>query len=272
MSRRRKKEEEHENLERWMVSYADFVTLLFAFFTCLYAISTVDAGKMEQMVASMRESFGGQIFEGGSRTLTLLDGGVGGTSISSAVLINPEFDADDPAGLEAAKRDPSAKVILSGDAAMGRFRRTLEGLLNEEIKNNMIRIQLSERGIIISLAEARMFDSGSDVIKPGGISSLDTIATSLTSIGNHIRIEGHADSVPIHTVRFPSNWDLSVARASTVLRRMETIYGMSPKLLSAAGFGEHRPTASNDTEEGRALNRRVDIVILNPSYARLDPQ
>ena len=270
---RKKKEEEPENHERWMVSYADFLTLLFAFFTCMYAISTVDAAKMGQMVASMKASFGGQIFEsGGSNALTLDDGGGGRISISSAVFPDPEVNIDESLAGAQSKKSSASKVVLDGEADMGRFKRTLETILSDEIQKNLIRIYLERRGIVISITETGMFDSGSDIIRSDGISKLDTIATSLTNIGNQIRIEGHADSIPINNARFPSNWDLSVARASTVLRRMERIHGLPSEALSASGYGEYRPIASNDTHEGRARNRRVDIVILNPTYARLEPQ
>lgn len=263
----KKKAGEPENLERWMVSYADFVTLLFAFFTCLYAISNVDAAKMGQMMESMRASFGGQIFDGGSRKISMTQGA------GSAIMATAMFDVPPEERTERTKndKDPGSKSVLNGEADMGRFKRTIEALLNDEIKKNMVRVYLERRGIVISLSEAGMFDSGSDVIKPSGIAMLDVIATSLTTIGNQIRIEGHADSVPINTARFPSNWDLSVARASTVLRRMEKVYGMAPELLSAAGYGEYRPVASNDTPEGRARNRRVDIIVLNSAYARAEP-
>lgn len=256
-----------------MVSYADFVTLLFAFFTCLYAISVVDTAKMGQMVASMKASFGGQIFDGGSATLTLENNGGGGTANSSAVILNPEpSDDENSDGLEKGReKGAQAKVILSGNAAMGRFRRTLEAMLNEEIKSGRVRIYQERRGVVISLGETGMFDSGSVDIRPEGIIMLDTIATSLTSVGNHIRIEGHTDNIPINTWRFPSNWELSTGRSGTVLRRMETNYGMSSELLSSSGYGEQRPVASNDTAEGRARNRRVDIIVMNPSYARGEP-
>jgi len=270
---RKKKPEEHENHERWMVSYADFVTLLFAFFTCMYAISVVDTAKMGQMVASMKASFGGQIFDGGSATMTLEDLGSGGTSVSSAVIMNPELNTDDEStGLERSK-DPNAqsKIVLSGNADMGRFKRTLEALLMEEIKSGRVRVYQERRGVVISLGETGMFDSGSVEIKPEGIPMLDTIATSLTSYGNHIRIEGHTDNIPINTWRFPSNWELSTGRSGTVLRRMESIFGMSPDLLSSSGYGENRPVATNSTAEGRARNRRVDIIVLNPSFARAEP-
>jgi len=261
---RRKKTEEKENHERWMVSYADFVTLLFAFFTCLYAISSVDATKMSQMVASMKVSFGGQIFDGNSSTMSLDKNGAGSTvSVASSLL--PEDAAKN------AKTRSKSKVILSGEADMGRFKRTIEGLLSEEIKSNQVRVYLERRGVVISLGENGNFDSGSDVIRPDGLATLDTIATSLATIGNHIRVEGHADNVPINTPRFPSNWHLSTARATTVITRMVNNFGMSPELMSPSGYGEHHPIAPNDTAEGRAKNRRVDIVVLNPAYANIEP-
>jgi chemotaxis protein MotB len=272
---RKKKEEEHENHERWMVSYADFLTLLFAFFTCLYAISTVDAQKMGKMVASMKASFGGEVFDVGSNTLTLDDGGGGGTSVSSEILKNPEVKTEsDLNGLEAKKSQTdksSSKTILNGDAAMGRFKRTIEAMLGEEIKNNMVRVRMERRGVVISLGETGMFDSGSIDIKPQGLAMLDAIATSLTTVANQIRIEGHADNIPINTPRFPSNWELSCTRATAVLNRMVTNYGMSQELMIASGYGEWRPVAPNDTAEGRARNRRVDIVVLNPAFGLVEP-
>ena len=266
---RKKKPEEHENLERWMVSYADFVTLLFAFFTCLYAISNVDAQKMGQMVASMKVSFGGQIFDGASKTLSLDESGGAAATGLSEVLVNPEFDTEENG--RSRIRNAQSRTILSGEADMGRFKRTIEGLLREEIKSNQVRVYLERRGVVISLGENGNFDSGSDVLRPDGIATLDKIATSLASYGNHIRAEGHADSVPINTPRFPSNFHLSSARATTVILRMINNFGMSPELMSANGYGEWRPIASNDTAEGRARNRRVDIIVLNPEYANVEP-
>jgi len=265
---RKKKPEEAENLERWMVSYADFVTLLFAFFTCLYAISNVDAQKMGQMVASMRESFGGQIFDASSKTIPLSDAG-GGTGPLSGGPTMSESEAE--AARRKRQQEESGKTILDGDADMSRFKRNLEAILGEEIKKNLVSVYLERRGVIIRLSETGMFDSGSDVVRPEGIAMLDKIATSLTNVGNQVRIEGHTDSIPINTARFPSNWELSQARAGTVLRRMIGVYGMSPELLGTTGYSEYRPVASNDTIEGRARNRRVDIIVLNPSFALAEP-
>jgi len=214
----------------------------------------------------MKVSFGGQIFNNGSKTLSLDDHGGGGTATTSEVIKNPEFDNGN-----ADARRVNSRVILNGDADMGRFKRLLEGMLSEEIQKNMVRVHLERRGIVISIGENGNFDSGSAEIKPDGLVLLDTIATSLTTIGNQIRIEGHADNVPIKTARFPSNWELSSARAQAVIYRLATNHGMSQELMSVAGYGEWRPVASNDTPEGRARNRRVDIIVLDPSVARVEP-
>ena len=265
---RPKHAEEPENHERWMVSYADFLTLLFAFFTCLYAISTVDAAKMGQMVASMKASFGGQAFSQGARTIATDSGG----GISSSVLLkNPGVEKKSDNSAKNEQDKSAAKTVLNGDADMGRFKRTLEAMFKEEIQKNIVRIHLERRGLIITLSEKGMFDSGSIEIKPEGKTNLDALATSLMTIGNYIRIEGHADNVPINTARFPSNWELSSARATAVLNRMIISHGMPQELFSVSGYGEWKPVASNDTADGRARNRRVDIVILNPSAAELEP-
>jgi chemotaxis protein MotB len=156
--------------------------------------------------------------------------------------------------------------------AMGRLKRGMESLLSPEIKKSMVRVRMEPRGLVISLGEKGIFDSGSDVIKPEGKVLLDTIATSLVTLGNQIRVEGHTDNVPIRNSRFPSNWDLSTARATVVVARLVTGFGLPPELLSAAGYAEYRPAATNDTDEGKARNRRVDIVVLNPMAAKAEPQ
>jgi chemotaxis protein MotB len=278
VSKRKKHAEEHENAERWLVSYADFMTLLFAFFTTMYAISTVDAQKVGKMVTSMRASFDSSVFEQGSRTLTL-SAGNGGTSNANEILQNPVLkNSANTNDLVIKKKDgqtskaSSKKNIVNGEMAMGRLKRGYESLLSPEIKKSMVRVRMEPRGLVISLGENGIFDSGSDAIKPEGQKLLDTIGTSLVTLGNQIRVEGHTDNVPIRNSRFPSNWDLSTARATAVISRLVTGFGLSPELLSAAGYAEYRPAATNDTDEGKARNRRVDIVVLNPAAAKAEPQ
>jgi chemotaxis protein MotB len=278
VSKRKKHAEEHENSERWLVSYADFMTLLFAFFTTMYAISTVDAQKVGKMVNSMRASFDSSVFEQGSRTLTL-SAGNGGASNANEILQNPVLkNSANTNDFVVKKKDgtnskaSSKKNMVSGEMAMGRLKRGVESLLSPEIKKSMVRVRMEPRGLVISLGENGIFDSGSDIIKPQGRVLLDTIATSLVALGNQIRVEGHTDNVPIRNSRFPSNWDLSTSRATAVVSRLITNFGLPPELLSAAGYAEYRPAATNDTDEGKARNRRVDIVVLNPMAARSEPQ
>jgi chemotaxis protein MotB len=264
-ARKKHKEEEEGNNERWLVSYADFITLLFAFFTTLYAISTVDAQKMGQMVQSMRASFDSTMFEAGSRTLSLSQGGGGEESSARDLLQKIDLKGKNAQG-------NTKRVILNGEKDLGRLKRSLEGLLPAEFSKGRVRAHLEPRGLVISLGETGLFDSGSDEIKPEGKGLLDTVANSLVSVGNHIRVEGHTDNVPINNIRFPSNWELSTTRATVVNRYMITRFGMPPESLSAAGYAEYRPAAVNDTDEGRARNRRVDIVVLNPAFSASEPK
>ena len=277
MTRKKNKHEEEGNTERWLVSYADFITLLFAFFTTLYAISTVDAQKMGKMVVSMRASFDSAVFNSGSRTLSLSQGS-GSSAASSREILQSLMPANGIntkdvtlKGLEDLKNASSKKQMLSGEQAMGRLKRNVETLLGAELLKGIVRVHLEPRGLIISLGENGVFDSGSDQIKPEGRALLDTLATSLVSISNYIRVEGHTDNVPIHNSHFPSNWELSTARATMVVSHLITKFGMQPEALSAAGYAEYRPTASNDTDEGKARNRRVDIIVLNPAAASVEP-
>jgi chemotaxis protein MotB len=278
---RRKKQhhEEESNSERWLVSYADFITLLFAFFTTLYAISTVDAQKMGKMVTSMRASFDASLFAPGSNNLSLSQGpgSVEPRSMSRDVVQNimlrGSINPKDPALkiLKDLKASSSYKQAIYSEKALEHLKRSVDTLMDADILKGLVRTHVDPRGLIISLGEGGVFDSGSDEIKPKGRELLDKIAASLGSVGNHIRVEGHTDNVPIRNSRFPSNWELSTARATGVLSYLIDKFGFRPELLSAAGYAEYRPVASNDTMEGRACNRRVDIVILNPAAAQIEP-
>jgi chemotaxis protein MotB len=279
VGRKRKKHEEEENSERWLVSYADFITLLFAFFTTLYAISTVDAQKMGKMVTSMRASFDASLFAPSSSTLSLSQGpGIPESKNPSREVVQNIIEHGGInsrgfalKGFENVKSSSAHKQTLYTEKALSQLKRDMESLLGPDILKDLIRVHVEPRGLIISLGEMGVFDSGSDQIKPEGRTLLDTIATSLVPVGNHIRIEGHTDNVPIRNSRFPSNWELSTARATGVLSYLIDKFGFLPNLLSAAGYAEYRPVASNETGEGRARNRRVDIVVLNPVAALTEP-
>jgi chemotaxis protein MotB len=271
VGRKRNQHEEHENNERWLVSYADFITLLFAFFTTLYAISTVDAQKMGKMVTSMRESFDNTVFSPGSKTLSLIQGhGSSDPSVSANDLIQSIRTLKD-AHVKALPVSARGQV-LSGEKEMGQLKKAIETLLAADVLTGIIRVHMDPRGLIISLGEGGFFDSGSDQIKPEGKILLDTIATNLVSFENQIRIEGHTDNIPIRNSRFPSNWELSTARATAIVSYFIAQFGFRPELLSAGGYAEFRPVSSNDTEDGRSRNRRVDLVVLNPVAAQVEPQ
>jgi len=274
VGKKKNQHEEEGNSERWLVSYADFITLLFAFFTTLYAISTVDAQKMGKMVTSMRASFDSTLFPTGSNSLSLSKGSESAeiAPTSRDILNSVKL----PKGLYAREssdlRKYSGAQVLSGEKSMGRLKRSVESLLGADVMKGTVRARLDPRGLIISLGEGGFFDSGSDQIKPEGRALLDTIATSLVSVGNQIRIEGHTDNVPIKNSKFPSNWELSTARATAIVSYLIAQFGFRPELLSAAGYAEYRPAAPNDTEDGKARNRRVDVVVLNPAAAQVEPK
>jgi chemotaxis protein MotB len=280
VGRKKTAHEEEGGSERWLVSYADFITLLFAFFTTLYAISTVDAQKMGKMVTSMRASFDNTVFTPGSKTLSLSPGQGSGDSTPAAheiqQSISPPRDVRQSNStleqIKEFKSFASKSQVLTGEKALGRLKRSMESLLNTEIAKGKVQARMDPRGLVISLGEGGFFDSGSDQIKPEGKAMLDTIATSLVSVGNNIRVEGHTDNIPIKNSKFPSNWELSTARATAIIAYMISNFGLRPELLSAAGYAEYRPAASNDTEEGRSHNRRVDIVVLSSAAAQVEPK
>ncbi|NLY56855.1 MAG: OmpA family protein, partial [Firmicutes bacterium] len=147
----------------------------------------------------------------------------------------------------------------------------IQSFLIEEGIADMVEAVLEERGVIIRFRDSVLFDTGRADIRPDGARIIDTIATYLVRIPNHVRIEGHADNVPIRNARYPSNWELSTARATSVIRYLLTKTDISPERLSAAGYGEYRPVAPNDTPENRARNRRVDLVLLRLDLNALEP-
>lgn len=264
---RKKKSSEHISHERWLVSYADFITLLFAFFTTMYAISTVDAQKMGKMVMSMRASFDSGMFTPGSDRLSLTQGSGDPSPKPRENLIQAVRVSG-----AAANSKAGGPISNSRGETLGKLKRNVEALVGAEALKGRVRTHMEERGLVISMSEGGFFDSGSDVIKPEGQSLLDTIATGLISTGNQIRVEGHTDNVPIRNSKFPSNWELSTGRSTAVVAYLIAKFGFEPNRLSAAGYAEFRPAADNDSAEGRARNRRVDIVVLNSASAQMEPR
>jgi chemotaxis protein MotB len=249
---RKKKHEEHVNHERWLVSYADFITLLFAFFVTLYAISQVDAKKLGKLVESMQSAFDTRVFDSGSPKLALSEGVTKGVEQQKLVEpISPPVSVAPT--LEALQTNIQAKLVRAKFV-------------------DRVRMVQEKRGLIISLTEAGFFDPGESTLKKSGEQVVDMIAETLMTNPYHFRIEGHTDALPIHTDRFPSNWELSTARATFILSYLTTRFAFEPTRLSVAGYGEYRPIAPNNTVEGRSMNRRVDIVILSESEKQHEPQ
>jgi chemotaxis protein MotB len=253
MARRRKRSEDHPNHERWLVSYADFITLLFAFFVTLYAISQLDAKKMTTLARSMQVAFDSGAFDTGSHKLSLSDGATPG--IEQQRLI-----------------EPANPMTASAPLSLQQVRGIVQQRLVKENSLDRVRLTQDRRGLVISLSEAGFFDSGAATMKNSSLSVLDAIAESILPMANQIRIEGHTDNTPIHTDQFPSNWELSTARATQVISYLTRRFPFQASRLAAAGYGEYRPVAKNDTPERRALNRRVDLVVLNEASERQEPR
>lgn len=231
---RKKKHPEHVNHERWLISYADFITLLFAFFVVMFAVSQVDSKKVGRFTESFSKAVGIEMFpESGAG---LLPGGQ--TPVpSEAVAVRTVLPAE-LAELKTKLTDPESKAPMP------------PGLQFLDRRNELV----------IRLSEGLIFAPGDDTLKEPAMKAMSALATQLEGRKISIRIEGHTDDRPIRTVRFRSNWDLSTARATAVVATLATA-GIPPATLSAAGYGEFHPVAKNTTDEGRRQNRRVDIVL-----------
>ena len=252
---RAKKHAEHENHERWLVSYADFITLLFAFFVVMFASSQTDKVKAKQVSDSVKEAL-----ENGGMPSAVKE--LWGGTVDEKGPGNAQMRG--PGGAKKAEKEPEVKPPappVSAELLPSMEYLTRE--LQEEIKTGKIQMRLEARGLIISLREAAFFGSGDDAINAGSLASIGKLAAVLQTLPNPVRLEGHTDSVPIHNSRFRSNWELSAARSIAMLEVLSSRYQISAGRFAVAGYADTVPVASNDTEEGRAHNRRVDIVILN---------
>lgn len=252
---RKKKPPEHVNHERWLISYADFITLLFAFFVVMFSVSQVDSNKV------------GKFSEAFSEAVGIHNRGASGF-----------FDGRGRLAVDA----PGKKVEAPLDATAGvRFPKTLvdlEARLDDVLRTDKAGAPARPGGpapdarsaftvlrrrmeLVLRLDLDLLFDSGSDVKRHDATGVLDVIGAALHGEAVNIRVEGHTDDVPIHTAAFPSNWQLSTARATAVLMYLSQNAKVPPSRLSAAGYGEFQPVADNRTPDGRAKNRRVDIVV-----------
>ncbi len=239
----RKRREKSASHERWLVSYADFITLLFAFFVVLFATGQSDKSKKVQLEASIQSAFQEMgIFEAHTKAppLPIADGNGAAPQLNSMLKsIAAQNQPSDPL------KDVKQRIA---EAAA------------PEIAKGTIGIHETPNGLVVSLQEAGFFNSGVADIRPSALPVLARIAAVLPV--SPLRVEGHTDNVPIHTVQFASNWELSSARASSIGRLLLKYPNIRPENLSVAGYAEFHPAAANDTQEGRARNRRVDLVLL----------
>jgi chemotaxis protein MotB len=255
---RKKKQPEHENHERWLVSYADFITLLFAFFVVMFATSQTDKGKAQQVSDSVKRALEGEKMT--QIVASILGGTVSDTGKGNAMMRGPggaRKSADEKKDQKLAELLPSLKILSEE--------------LKKEIEAGRIQISMQARGLVVSFNQAALFAPGEDVISPEAYAGLERVASAIAKLPNPVRLEGHTDSKPINTERFHSNWELSAARSIAILELLSNKFGVPRERMSIAGYADTAPVASNETEEGRARNRRADIVILNEQGVIAEP-
>jgi len=234
---RRRDREESKKTGSWLTTYSDMVTLLLAFFVLLFAFSSIDEGKFSSVINAFQNYLG--------------------------VLQQGQSFLESPAPL------PYDYSDLGNQQLVELFQQMTEYI--EQTGMEGVELELQERGLIVRFAEQVFFDLGQATLKPNALEILDSLADQLRDLPNPLRVEGHTDDWPIRTSTFPSNWELSVHRATNVVRYLIEEEGFDPQMLSVAGYAEYRPIRPNDTVQNRALNRRVDIVILNIDMWNFEP-
>jgi len=257
----RKKPQPHVNHERWLVSYADFITLLFAFFVVLYSSSQVDKRKAGRLALAIQVAFQELgVFQTSNTKIPIKDeDAIPFQNVQVVENISKDTDL---------KRivNPMKGTLSSASEtqSLQEAQEAIKKALDPEIKRREVSMSMRREGLVVSLKEMGFFDSGSASIRPGSLDAIARLSAVLKTRPENLRIEGHTDDVPIHTPRFANNWELSTARATELIQLLITKYGIPPSHLSAAGYGEFHPVAENSTPEGRAQNRRLDVVILAP--------
>jgi len=230
-------EEGHSNTERWLLTYADLITLLMIFFILMYTISNINAQKWAGVANSLHSALEG-------KSTNLLD-----------------------------NRGPSFVEGQSGEEIqMAELAANLEKYVEEAGLGGKIAIKIEERGLVVSIKDTLLFAKGSARLTPEAKEIIHKLGFMLVKTNNYLRIEGHTDNLPIHTAEFPSNWELSAARATNVVQVLVKEVNFDPQRLSTTGYGEYRPIAPNDNEVHRAENRRVDLVLLRSKFGRSEPQ
>jgi len=256
----RKKHQGHENHERWLVSYADFITLLFAFFVVMFATSQTDKGKAQQVQESVRRAIEENQFV--SAMASILGGDVTDKGKGNAQMRGPGGTNQ-----TVAEKPPEGQFVELVPA-MDFLNRELEA----EIASGKMSVNMEPRGLVVSFREAAFFPSGTDEIPPSTYATVAKVGQVMERLSNPARLEGHTDSIPIRGgIRFRSNWELSAARAISMMELLTAYSNVPRERLSVAGYADNAPVAANDTEDGRRRNRRVDIVILNQTGLAAEP-
>ncbi len=242
-----------ENHERWLVSYADFITLLFAFFVVMFASSQTDKGRAKQVSEAVEKALkDGHSISVPPVVAKILGGTVDDKGQGNAMMRGP-------GGAQHVPKEPPPESLVELLPALDRLNKELE----EEIKAGKLEMRLEPRGLVISLRESAFFPSGTDLLDQSTVPTIGKLAQLIKTIPNQIQLEGHTDSVPIHNARFKSNWELSCARGIALMEALCGTFELNRDRFSVVGRADTLPIASNDTAEGRSRNRRVDVVIVN---------
>jgi chemotaxis protein MotB len=237
-------EDDHENLDRWLVSYADFITLLFAFFVVMYALSTINEGKYRVLSESLNVAFRSLVTD--QKVVVSTGQPIAPPVILPAPPQSPAKEVDDGRSQRRSKMRNMAREIMEALAPL--------------VREGKVRVLETSRGVTVEINDSVLFAPGQARLEAPSVSALAAVAALLAENEYPVTIEGHTDNIPIRTAQFPSNWELSAMRATTVLRLFADV-GVDPNKLTAIGYGEQRPVEDNETVEGRARNRRVSILI-----------
>ncbi|AGK95264.1 OmpA/MotB family protein [Clostridium pasteurianum] len=245
---RKKKPQEHVNTERYMLTYSDMITLLMMFFIIMYASSNVDATKYKEISDSFKIAFSGR------QTIV-------GSGNSMDIKNKPNRSSTEYNG-----QVQNDKTNQAEEDRLKQVKQIIDDYIKQNNMSTSASTQIEERGLVISIQDTLFFDSGKADVKPEFQKRIVEIGKILNTIDNYIRIEGHTDNVPISNYKYVDNLDLSTARANAVLRVLENQSNINPKRLASMGYGDQRPVADNNTDAGRARNRRVDIVVIDSKY------
>src|SRR5215472_16359029 len=255
---RQQPETKHPNHERWVISYADFMTLLLAFFVVMYAVSNVNSSKFQQMAEAFSTAFMG-------KTPTIVASGM------AAAEKAPFDNMPSPMRMPVVTREPQVKhlpralrqQVEQQAEKLAEAYEKLTRLLAAMIREGQVRVTLKSFGVVIDINAVVLFNSGKAELTPAALQLIEQVASVLKDLDYRVQVNGFTDNAPIHSAQFDSNWDLSAARAISVVKRF-VVNGIDPTLLVGAGYSEYHPIASNDIPEGMAMNRRVSIVVVSP--------